>query len=458
MKPSIVFVQAFGGPPIDYVMPALARRCAVHVLLLSVPDPYNKAVIEQFAQTVTEKYAVSAPHIVDTIAVHAKSKAAAAIVTFSEFLVICVAQACESLGLRGVGPNALLTRDKLAMRSRWAAAGLPGPDFLAVASASDLREAARKFAQPFVLKDAFGAGAIGTQIVALDSDLDAIFARTQSVITEARQRGIGEFSPLGEGPIKLIAEVLMEGAADEWFSDRGRGDFVSVEGMVIDGVPRSLALTGRMRPLPPFCESADLAPSGIDADMQAQLFSMAQEAVGALGLQDCATHTEFKLMPGRTVGLLEVAARIGGTAIAHQTHAVYGICLVDQLVSGLLGMAPQTPLLSHCAPQAKAAAGLEVLGADAQGRPWKKAYPFDAQRIDWTSLVGPDTGVRLERSLSSPPGTLIAPYGAGRGVLNAGAVLFVTATDPYKLLSACQNIMNGLENALIAACASTATQ
>lgn len=72
MKPPIVFVHAFGGPPIDHVMPVLAHRCAVHALLLSTITPYNKAVIQEFAQTVTQRPDMSATHVVDLIIRHAR--------------------------------------------------------------------------------------------------------------------------------------------------------------------------------------------------------------------------------------------------------------------------------------------------------------------------------------------------------------------------------------------------
>jgi biotin carboxylase len=457
MKPAIVFVHAFGGPPIDYVMPVLARRCSVHALLLSTASPYNRAIIQQFAQTVTERSDVPAAPVVDWIVNHARSVGASAVITFSEYLVVAVAEACEQLGLRGAGPNAVLARNKLAMRTRWAEAGIQVPEFHAVRSKSDLHDAARRLNGPFVLKDAWGAGAIGTQSVVPGSDLDAAFDRTQAAVADARQHLIRERSAYGDCPIQLIAEALMEGASVDWFTDAERGDFVSVEGVVVDGVPQSLALAGRMRPLPPFCETADLLPSTIDANTQARLFDLANEAVRALGLQNCATHTEFKLMSGRSVGLLEVAARVGGTAIARQVHATQGLCLVDHLLTALLGTELETSTQSFSQPVASATAGLQVIGADMRGRPWREALAFDHRRIDWTEWLGPEVDVRLERSLSPPAGTWVTPYDPSRGVLNAASVLLVTAPDASRLLGACQQIVNGLENKLLAAATSCDT-
>lgn len=454
MKPAIVFVHAFGGPPIDYVMPALARRCAVHTLLLSPASQYNRAIFQEFAQTVTERSDVATAHVVDLIVNHARSVEASAVITFSEYLVVAVAEACEQLGLRGAGPNAVLARNKLAMRTRWAEAGIQVPEFHAVRSKSDLHDAAHHLKGPFVLKDAWGAGSIGTQSVVPGTDLDTVFDRTQAAVVDARQHQIRERSAYGDCSVQLIAETLMEGASLDWFADSERGDFVSVEGVVVDGVPQSLALTGRMRPLPPFCETADLIPSTIDTNTQTWLFGLADEAVRALGLQNCATHTEFKLMSGRSVGLLEVAARVGGTAIARQVHATQGICLVDHLLSALLGTALETSAQTFSQPVTSAAAGLQVIGADMRGRPWRRALAFDHRCIDWTEWLGSDIDVQLERSLSPPAGTWVTPYDPSRGVLNAASVLFVTAPDATRLLRACQQIVNGLENKLLAAATS----
>jgi len=453
MKPTIVFVHAFGGPPIDHVMPVLARRCTVHALLLSAITPYNRAVIQEFAQTVTLRPEVPAMHVVGLITSHARDVGADAVLTFSEFLVVAVAKACEHLGLRGAGPGAVRARNKLAMRRRWVDTGIPTPVFHAVQSKPDLHEAAQQLGRPFVLKDAWGAGSIGTQMVKPDDDLDAVFDRTHAAITDARRHGICEHTPDGNGAIQLIAEELMTGAAQDWFSTTERGDFVSVEGIVVNGEPQSLALTGRMRPLPPFCETADLTPAAIDTDTQTRLFGLAEAAVRALGLQNCATHTEFKLMSARAVGLLEVAARVGGTAIARQIHVTQGVCLVDRLLTALLGTHWQDDAPALVPRAAPAAAGLQVIGADAQGRPWRQALPFDYHLIDWTEWLGPDVEVRLERSLSPPAGGWVAPYDASRGALNTASILFVTATDPDRLLDACHRIANELENKLLAAAA-----
>ncbi len=458
MKPTIVFVHAFGGPPIDHVMPVLARRCTVHALLLSAITPYNLAIFQEFAQTVTQRPDVPGTHVVDLVTCHAQGVRADAVLTFSEFLVVAVAKASERMGLRGAGPQAVMARNKLAMRRRWMEIGIPTPAFHPVQSRPDLHAAARHFMRPFVLKDAWGAGAIGTQVVKPDDDLDVVFDRTHAALTDARRRHICEHTPSGDGAIQLIAEELMVGAAHEWFSHSERGDFVSVEGVVLEGEPRSLALTGRMRPLPPFCETADLAPSGIDANTQTRLFGLAEAAVQALGLQNCATHTELKLMSDGAVGLLEVAARVGGTAIARQVLATQGICLIDQLLTALLGTSWHGAAPALIPPVVSAAAGLQVIGANTRGQPWRQSLPFNHHRIDWIEWLGSEVEVRLERSLSPPAGTWVTPYDASRGALNTASVLFVTATDSDRLLDACHRITNELENKLLAAAAANSCE
>jgi len=452
-RPEILLVYGGGGPPIDYLLPALARRGTVNVLLMSELNPYRSGVIKRYAKRVKRWPYEESPGIVDAIASCAREVSADVLVTVDEFLVVCVAEAAQLLGLRGAGPNARSARSKLEMRSRWQRAGLPSPRFHEVNSLADLLTAANQLDGRFVLKDVFGAGGVGTHLISPGDDLSIVYADTLHAIREGEKHGMHEWSNARGTSITLIAEDLMVGDANAWFSDAGRGDFVSVEGVVTDGEPRSLAVTGRMLQLPPFCETGDLTPSGLSADDDAVLMHLAERAVRAIGLQNCVTHTEFKLMRNREIGLLEVAARIGGTTIARQVHEVYGICLVDQLLSSLLG---EPAVRSHTQrpPASFGAAGsLEVLGANAQGVPWSQPHRFQFDLIDWATLTGPGVTVELEHGQSLESGSTIHPYVLGRGILNAGAVLYVKAADASSLLKACHDILNNLESALLQAAA-----
>ncbi|MCM2416486.1 hypothetical protein [Streptomyces sp. RKAG290] len=87
----------------------------------------------------------------------------------------------------------------------------------------------------------------------------------------------------------------MTGEAADWFDEPGWGDYVSVEGVVADGTFHPVCLSGRMPTVEPFTERAGITPALLPQDAQDRVVALAREAVDALGLSNCGTHTEIKL-------------------------------------------------------------------------------------------------------------------------------------------------------------------
>jgi biotin carboxylase len=53
----------------------------------------------------------------------------------------------------------------------------------------------------------------------------------------------------------------------------------------------------------------------LSGDRKEQIVALVRTAIDALGFENCATHTEMKLMANGGISFLETAARMGGVAM-----------------------------------------------------------------------------------------------------------------------------------------------
>ncbi|CAM5279915.1 hypothetical protein SRIMM317S_00425 [Streptomyces rimosus subsp. rimosus] len=138
---TVLLVYARGGPPPSDAIPkAAAATDRLHLLLL---DPLPLPAVAPAARCCASVTDLTADRpepgeLIDRIVALARRTAADAVLTFSEFALLAVAEAAERLGLRGPGPGAARARSKRLMRRTWADAGLPVPRFRYVDSLTDL--------------------------------------------------------------------------------------------------------------------------------------------------------------------------------------------------------------------------------------------------------------------------------------------------------------------------------
>ena len=448
-RPSILYViPPVGGTPAPFALPRLARHGDVHALAFAATPPAPDAALQDSCASVA--YRDLDEPMPEAIVSVARQVGADAVLTLSETGIVAVAQACEVLGLRGPGPRVLASRDKVLMRRRWAAAGLPIPAFAPVRSAADLRSAAGHLRRPFLLKPAWLAGSLGQVMVEPGADLGAAWQQAAEAIERAERAGVRDFLPAGRGA-QCIAEELIEATTESWYEAPVYGDYVSVEGLVVGGVYRPICITGRLPTLPPFIEVGFQSPSVLPEALQRRIAGLAGAAVDALGLLDCATHTEIKLQREQGMCLVENAARLGGAMIARLVQEAFGVDLIDLLIGVLLGE-PEDRL-----PERMLTAGssgvfvssLMMVAADSAGRPWREAeaVPYRPDAVDWAALVSPGTTVEVvpgPRRLGSP----MPSYSPTGGTLNHAGMLVLSAPDAAVLTGDCYRILDGLEVAM----------
>jgi glutathione synthase/RimK-type ligase-like ATP-grasp enzyme len=189
--------------------------------------------------------------------------------------------------------TALWLRDKLEQRRALRAGGLPVPAALAL-SRSDVGTRAKAEALevtwPAVLKPRRGSGGSETFLV---KGPDELLVVLEDVPGE-REFILEEYLP--DRPDSPGAPVA---------------DMVSVELVVVDGVSRHVAISGRFPIVAPLRENGGFLPSHLDADASAAVVDVAKQAAAALGVERGVLHIEVKQTPAGP-RVVEVNGRVGG--------------------------------------------------------------------------------------------------------------------------------------------------
>jgi biotin carboxylase len=445
----VLFVYAKGGPPLEYAVPRIAAHAEVHVLALAPLPEISADVWWPRCAAVTEADPAEGDALVDLICREARLVGARAVLTLSEYAVVAVARASRRLGLAGAGAHVEAARDKRLMRRRWHEAGVPVPGFAEIHRASDIDRAFDRLRPPLLLKAAWSAGSTAHVRVHDPAEAGRAWQLGRSVMAESASLGYAELHSARGGVSDFLLEEIVTGDATAWFPDDRWGDYVSVEGIVADGVHHPLCVTGRMPTIPPFTERAGLAPVALPEGAQRRIEEVSRQAVDALGLENCATHTEIKLGAGGQMWVIETAARFGGVMTTRQVETVHGLDMLGMLVRQLLGDVVDYP--PRMLTEGRGAAGsLVVLAVDADGRPWRELPAWDFDAVDWRSLIGDGSRVELVRESSLPPGTRIPAYEEAGGANAMAALCFVTARDADTLLADCRNVVDALPHHLTA--------
>lgn len=447
----VLLVHAKGGPPLGHVITRAAARAEVHLLALSALPPAVAGMAEHSCASVLTPADARHTDLVALIVSRAEAVGADAVLTFSEYAVVAVAEACEVLGLAGAGSAAALARDKRLMRRTWHEHGLAQPEFRPVVTESDLREAAEELPLPLLLKAAWSAGSTAHQIIRSPHEVSVAWHRSREVMAESAELGYAELH-VAEAEADFVVEQIVSGTAADWFDEPGWGDYVSVEGVVADGVFHPVCLSGRMPTVEPFTERAGITPALLPHGAQGRIVALARAAVDALGLRDCGTHTEIKLGADGRMWLIETAARFGGAMTVPQIEEVFGLDLVGMLVDHLLGRPVEWPAHALTPAQANGAAGsLVVLAVDSRGEAWqdRKVWDFSAVEADVPLSHGSELSVVTESSLSD--GSLVPVYDPAAGANTMAALCLLSATDPRTVLRDFETLVDALPRVLPAA-------
>jgi biotin carboxylase len=231
-----------------------------------------------------------------------------------------VAAVALALGLPGIPPEAArLAVDKLAMKERFAADGVPVPWFAAVAGPDALRAVVKERGRDLVIKPVDSRGARGVQRLVAATDLDAAFA-------EAKRH-----SPSG----RVMVEEFLAGPQ------------VSTESLVIDGVAATPGFSDRNyefmdRFAPYIIENGGELPSHLPADVQTAVRELVSRAAASMGVTRGVVKGDIVVCRGKPY-VIELAARLsGGYFCSHEIPRNTGVDFVGASIRQSLGE-PVTP-------------------------------------------------------------------------------------------------------------------
>lgn len=447
--PGVLLVYARGGVPPSYAIPKVAAIAETHLLVITPLPRSAVPVAVDHCSSVTDVSGerLRADELVAKIVHVARALAVDAVLTFAEFALVSVAEACQQLGVPGPGPHAARARNKRLMRQTWARSGVPVPKWRPVSSVDDIYSAWDQLTPPLLLKAGWSAAAVGQVLVSSKEEIPSAWNYTRSAIVLGAQVGFSELN--GNGGADFLVDEIIASTTRSWYRDPRYGDHLSVEGLVVNGIYYPVCVTAKAPTSAPFTERANFTPCVLDEELQRLIELTARRAVDALQLETCGTHTEIKLMADNQMCLLETAARFGGVLLVREVEIVYGIDMLGALTVAALGEHPSLPqqMLTHTSRQA--AGSVAMYAIDALGKPWSSTPIFEPARIDWSTLVSANTSVEIFPDLTMPTGGPMPPYDIANGYLNSAGVLFVTTRSPAELISDSYSIMNGLEAAMM---------
>jgi len=314
-----------------------------------------------------------------------------AVVAADDQGVLIAAHACAILGIPA-NPvlAATATRDKAQMRRLLASAGVPQPVFR-LAERGEVAGQANDIGYPCVVKPLGLSASLG--VIRVDTDQQAIAA-------EDRIRQI--VADVGGDP---EGELLVEGFVP--------GPEVALEGMIVDGELRVLALLDKPDPLdgPYFEETMFVTPSRHGSHLREEIARVVGDATRALGLVRGPVHAEARIGPGGVV-LIEIAARpIGGLCGRALTFGLLGESLESVIIRSALGL-PGAGLDS-----AAAATGALMIPIPTAGKLVAIEGIGDALHVEGIT----------EFDQTIPSGKIVQPLPEGSRYLG---FLFATGTSP----------------------------
>lgn len=246
---------------------------------------------------------------------HREVRSLDGVMTIAADAPVTVARVAEEIGLPGIPVEAArLATDKLAMKERFAADGVPVPWFAPVRSVEELRALVATHEQALVLKPVDSRGSRGVLRLGPDVDLGWAFGVARAA------------SPTG----RVMVERFLSGPQ------------VSTESIVLDGRAYTPGFSDRNyerleRHVPYMIEDGGQLPSELPAGIQAAVRDAVASATRSLGICNGVVKGDIVVHEGRA-HVIELAARLsGGYFCTHQIPLATGVSTVRAVIQLALG-------------------------------------------------------------------------------------------------------------------------
>ena len=223
------------------------------------------------------------------------------IVALDEFDLEMAALLREHLRIPGMGETAVRAfRDKLVMREKASAAGVPVPAFTPIVNHARVAEWLRRVPPPWVLKPRTQASAIGIRKLAAEEE---VWRAANDLGDDQSHYLLEAFVP---GEVLHVDGIVWQGRVV--FEECHRYHAPPFEVMHGGGI---------------FCSQTVEHGSLLATEMK----DANRAIVHALGLERGAFHTELIRGTDGRISFLECAARVGGASIAEMVEAAAGVNL-----------------------------------------------------------------------------------------------------------------------------------
>jgi len=205
----------------------------------------------------------------------------------SDLATITVNYVAENLNLPS-NPisSSIICTNKYEMRKKMVENNIKTPKFIKVGIDDNIDLSNFKF--PVIVKPTDRSGSRGiTKVLNKEELPDAI----KKSVAESFEK-------------KAIIEEFIEGAeySCECISYKGTHHFLAFTKKYTTGSPH-------------FIETGHTEPSDINEELQPKIITEIFKALNALGIQNGASHTEFKIDENGNFGIIEIGARMGGDCI-----------------------------------------------------------------------------------------------------------------------------------------------
>ncbi|WP_064744017.1 ATP-grasp domain-containing protein [Actinomadura oligospora] len=283
----------------EYLVESIAREYRIHLFAKAEPS-WELAYVDgvTVVNTLEPDLAIAAAR-----AVH-DTDPFDGVLCWDEARIWPTACVAEALGLPGVSPEVVeRCRDKHLSRTALAAAGVPQPASVAVASFEEARREADRIGYPVVVKPRALAASVAVIVVESADLLEDAYERVRgTTLPEVEEYEYGV----------LVEECL-------------RGEELSIDSAVFGGKVVPLYLAHKRKGYEPFCEEIGhdlVADDPLLGDPA--LLKVIEDTHAALGFHTGMTHTEvFLTETGPRV--VELNGRLGGDFIPYLGGRITGI-------------------------------------------------------------------------------------------------------------------------------------
>ena len=225
-----------------------------------------------------------------------------------------LAYATKKLGIPGISyDTAVKATDKGEMIKAFEEHNVTHPWYYIISGLNELKQVSGKITYPCISKPTDNSGSRGVMLINTPEELIESVSYSS---TQGRKGGV------------IIEEYM-------------RGSEVSVEVIVLDGVPHILQVTDKLTTgAPHFVEMGHSQPSRLPKKDVDAIKKLASKAVLAVGIQNGPAHVEIMLTE-KGPKMVELGARMGGDCIT--THLVplsTGIDMVKATIQIALGEVP----------------------------------------------------------------------------------------------------------------------